>query len=335
MNAGFAWAVAGCLLTLGMITEQGRAAAPDQPLVLETTIRLPGVAGRIDHMAVDLPRRRLFVAELGNNTVDVLDLAAGRVLHRIAGLAEPQGTAYVQQGDLVAVANAGDGSVRFFRGSDFGIAGQISLGDDADNIRVEPHAGNILVGYGAGAVAVIDPRIPKVLDTIKLPAHPESFQLAGDGARAFINIPEAHQVAVLDLKLRKRVAEWQIPGIRANFPMAIDPSGTVIAVVFRSPPRLILLDASDGGVRANLHTCGDADDVFFDGKRSRIYISCGQGAVDVFVMKAGQYYPAARIDSSSGARTSLYVPELDRLFVAARAGVLGGDAGILIYRPRP
>src|SRR5690348_9655642 len=122
MNAGFGWALVGILVALGTIAPGARSAAPDQPLVLETTIKLPGVTGRIDHMAVDLPRKRLFVAELGNNTVDIVDLANGRVLHRIAGLAEPQGTAYVAQGDLLAVANARDGSVRFFRGSDYGIA---------------------------------------------------------------------------------------------------------------------------------------------------------------------------------------------------------------------
>ena len=70
------------------------------------------VSGRIDHMAVDLRRGRLFVAELGNNTVDVVDLAAGRAVHRISGLREPQGIGYAPAADVIAVANAGDGSVR-------------------------------------------------------------------------------------------------------------------------------------------------------------------------------------------------------------------------------
>ena len=64
-------------------------------LQLEAKIPLGNVAGRIDHMAVDLARRRLFVAELGNDTVGVVDLGAQKVIHRIAGLKEPQGVAYV------------------------------------------------------------------------------------------------------------------------------------------------------------------------------------------------------------------------------------------------
>ena len=107
-----------CLLALSWtLPGKAQAADPGPPLVLERTIPLPGVSGRIDHLAVDLRRERLFVAELGNGTVDVLDLAAGKVLRRIEGLKEPQGVGYSPQADVIAVASAGDGSVRLFQGS--------------------------------------------------------------------------------------------------------------------------------------------------------------------------------------------------------------------------
>src|SRR3954449_1263989 len=117
------------------------------PLVLERTIPLAKVSGRIDHMAVDLRRGRLFVAELGNNTVDVVDIAAGHVIHRIDGLREPQGIGYAPAVDIIAIANAGDGSVRFYKGEDFSPAGKADLGDDADNVRVDARSGRFLVGY--------------------------------------------------------------------------------------------------------------------------------------------------------------------------------------------
>jgi YVTN family beta-propeller protein len=91
------------------------------------------VSGRIDHLGIDTKRQRLFVAELGNNSVGVVDLAASKVLHRIAGLSEPQGVAYVPFADRIFVANAGDGSVRVLRGEDLTPIGRIELGDDADN----------------------------------------------------------------------------------------------------------------------------------------------------------------------------------------------------------
>ena len=323
-----------CLLALlWTLPDKVQAADPEPPLVLERTIPLPGVSGRIDHMAVDLRRGHLFVAELGNGTVDVVDLAAGKAIHRIAGLKEPQGIGYTPKVDLIAVANAGDGSVRLFKGEDFSPAGVVSLGEDADNIRPDTQTGQFVVGYGSGGIAVLDPAIRSVVSNIKLPAHPEGFQLDPTTRRAFVNVPDAGQVAVVDLTAGKQVASWRVPGLKANYPIALDSTGVVLATVFRSPPRLVLLDTKTGAVTANLQTCGDADDVFFDAKRQRLYVSCGEGFVDVLQGDAAGYQSLARIPTHSGARTSLFVPELDRLFVAARAGLLGSNAVLLVFRP--
>ena len=130
------------------------------------------------------------------------------------------------------------------------------------------------------------------------------------------------------------MASWTVPGLRANFPLAIDGAGTAVAVVFRHPAKLVLLDTTTGATTQQLDTCGDADDVFFDAMR-RIYVSCGAGAVDVFQADAASYRPLTRVETSSGARTSLFVPELDRLYIAARAGLLGSNAAILVFRPLP
>src|SRR3954470_22419246 len=131
-----AWRIVLCwlLLALGLCPGEVGSAEPDPPLALERTIPLSGVSGRIDHIAVDLRRRRLLVAELGNGTVDVIDLTAGKAIYRISGLKEPQGVGYAPQADLVAVASGGDGSVRLFRGEDLQPVGSITLGEDADNI---------------------------------------------------------------------------------------------------------------------------------------------------------------------------------------------------------
>jgi hypothetical protein len=111
-----------------------------RPLVLEKSIPLHGVRGRIDHMAFDPGRKRLIVAELGNDTVDVIDVVAGVKLHRFTGLREPQGVGYAERADVILITNAGDGSVRLFKAADFSPAGVVSLGDDADNVRIDPGA---------------------------------------------------------------------------------------------------------------------------------------------------------------------------------------------------
>ena len=307
-------------------------AQAQQALVLEAKIPLGSVQGRIDHLAIDLARKRLFVAELGNDSVSVIDVAAKTVLHRISGLKEPQGVGYVASTDTLYVANAGDGSVRLFSGKDFAPGGEIALGDDADNIRVDEEANQVVVGYGNGALAIIDPKRRAKVGDIPLKAHPESFQIDRATHRIFVNVPTAHEVAVVDRAAGRQVAGWTLPNAGANFPMAVDEDGGHVVVVTRSPAKLFVLAPENGGVFAELETCGDADDVFVQPKRQRIYVSCGSGAVDVVELSEGAYYGIARVPTVSGARTALFVPQLDRLFVAVRAN--GAEpAAIWVFRP--
>jgi YVTN family beta-propeller protein len=328
------WLAASLVLVCLAIQSQADEATL-KPLVLERSVPLPHTSGRIDHMAVDLKRARLFVAELGSNTVGVVDLVGGQVIHRIDGLKEPQGIGYSPRSDTVAVASAGDGSVRFYRGEDYAEAGRTDLGDDADNVRLDPASGNFLVGYGNGGIATLDDSTGTIIGKAALPAHPEGFRVGAGGRRALVNIPDAGQIAVIDLTTGKQTAAWRVPNLHANFPMAWDEDNRLLAVVFRSPPRLVLLDSDTGAVKETRETCGDADDVFFDSRRARIYVSCGAGHVDIFGAErgSGTHRLLSRVDTKSGARTSLFVPELDRLFVAQRAGLLGSDAAVLVFRP--
>jgi hypothetical protein len=303
------------------------------PLVLDRKIELRNVSGRIDHMAIDLPRKRLFVAELGNGTLDVIDVSTGTVLRRIEKLKEPQGVGYSEKADVIAVASAGDGTVRFYRGEDLASVGMVSLGDDADNVRVDPKTGNFVVGYGAGALAVIDPVRKAKLSEVRLSAHPEGFQLDPERGLAFVNVPDARQIMMVTVSASRPPVTWQVPDGRANFPMAYDPDRQELATVLRSPPQLILMDAKTGQVQARLPACGDADDVFFDAQRARIYVSCGGGEVASWRRDGARYTILPRVKTASGARTSLFVPTLDRLFVAERAGLLGSTAAILVLRP--
>lgn len=318
-------------LALAMAFSQ--AALGAEPLVREGAIALPNTSGRIDHLSIDLARKRLFVAELGNGSVDVIDLVSRKVVHRISNLNEPQGTAYVAKTDRLAVASDGDGTLRLYDGKTYAPRAVLKLGDDADNIRLGPAEGEITVGYGAGALAIIDTAAAHKIGEIGLAAHPEGFQLSPDADRAFVNVPDAHEIAVIDLKQRKQVVRWSAPHLSANFPMALGPANKV-AVVFRGQSKLVVLEAANGSVVGSTDTCGDADDVFFDAKRGRFYVSCGAGFIDIF--EARDLSRIGHIATTRGARTSLYVPALNRLYVAVRAGPsFGSHASILIYRPTP
>jgi YVTN family beta-propeller protein len=304
------------------------------PLQLETKIQLGDVRGRIDHMAIDVKRQRLFVAELGNDSVGIVDLANRKVISRIPGLKEPQGVGYEPTTDRLYVANAGDGSVQWFEGGDYKAAGQIKLGSDADNIRIDAAAGRVFIGYGGGALAIIDPLASRKVGDIPVKAHPEAFQIDPNTNQIFVNVPDARVIAVVDRVSQKQIGTWPVADRGANFPMALDLARRQVLVIFRTPAELGAFSMADGKLIATAETCGDADDLFIDAKRGRVYVSCGAGFLDVFAAKDATYQRIARIPTVSGARTSLFVPELDRLIVAARASS-GTSAAIWIFRPVP
>lgn len=308
-------------------------AADAAPLTLEAKISLGEVAGRIDHLAFDPTRERLYVAELGNNSIGIVDLKARRVIRTVAGFDEPQGIAYEPTTDTLYVANGGDGSVRLFNGADFAPRGTIALGKDADNVRVDREARRVYVGYGDGALAVIDPATRKRIADIPLKGHPESFQLDPAGDRIFVNVPDAGHIAVVSRESKRSVTMWPTGSLRANYPLAIDTEQGRVISAFRHPAHLQTYDIT-GHALNGTDVCSDSDDVFVDKKRRRVYVICGQGVVDTLDSSSGSYMRIGRFTTSGGSRTGLFVPELDGLFVAIR-GTRDNAAAIWILRPIP
>jgi DNA-binding beta-propeller fold protein YncE len=307
-----------CAIVMLLVGVSLAHAQSNSPLRLEKTIPLPGVKGRIDHLAFDADNQRLFVAALGNNTVEILDLKSGKIAHTIDGLAEPQGVLYVPERKRLWIANGSDGSVRIFDALTFQSLRSTELGDDADNIRWDAATRRIFVGYGNGGIAVFDPDGNKVGD-IKVDAHPESFQLEKNGSRMFVNLPGSKKVAVIDRPKSVAVTSWPTDDAQSNFPMALDEADGRLFIVCRKPAVLLVLDTRSGAVVTKLPTVGDSDDVFYDQKRKRIYVSGGEGAIAVYQQKDADHYgKIAQLEAVKGARTSLFVPELSRLFLAVR-----------------
>jgi DNA-binding beta-propeller fold protein YncE len=323
--------VASLMLGVGRPTAQP---ARSEPLQLEANIPLGEVRGRIDHMAVDLVRQRVFVAELGNNSVGIVVLQKREAIQTISGLLEPQGLGYLPATDSLYIANAGDGSVRVFAGANYAAAGRIDLGEDADNIRVDAAAGQIVVGYGSGGLAAIDARTLQRMADIPLPVHPEGFQLDPASSQVFVNLPKAHAIAAADRRSGKLTASWPVTIAGDNFPLALRRDAGQILTVFRNPAKLAAFSTKDGTLLASADVCGDADDLFFDPKRQRVYVSCGEGFLDVLDAKESAYGHVTRIATAPGARTSLFVPELDRLLLAVRAEAQQ-PASIWVFRPTP
>jgi DNA-binding beta-propeller fold protein YncE len=281
------------------------------------TIRLPNVEGRIDHMAVDLKGQRLFFAALGNNTVEILDLNAGKHFKSISGFHVPQGVGFIPEFNKLLVANAKTGACDIVDGSSFERINSVKFPDDADNIRYDANGQRVYVGYGNGGLGIIDAKTGNHIGDIRLDAHPESFQLEKSGLRIFVNLPDAKKIAVVNRETRTTITTWAIAGAAANFPMALDETHQRLFVGFRKPAKLNVFDTESGKILANLDTVGDADDIFYDGSRRRIYIAGGEDFLSIFQqLDPDHYEPVTKIPTAAGARTALFVPELNRLYLA-------------------
>ncbi len=301
-------------------------------LGLIQTIPLQNVSGRIDHMDIDIPGQRLFVVELGNNSVDVIDLKTGKRISSISGLHEPQGIAYVQDANKIFVANGGDGTVQIFDSNTFSLVQTIFLSSDADNMHYDAYQKLVYVGYGNGGLAVIDPVKNSVIDTIKLDGHPESFQISDElQPGIFVNVPESNSISVIDAQKRTVVAKWPNSGASGNYPMALDEDSYRLFTVYRSPSQLLVIDTNTGKPVAKLDVVKDADDISFDAKNKQIYLTGGEGYLDIIAQKdQNNYQEIAKIPTGQGGRTSLFVPALDRLYIAV-PDYSGQDAKIEVF----
>jgi len=280
-------------------------------------VALPGVERRIDHFAVDPAGNRLFVAALGNGTLEVLDIAGGKRLTSIPGLKEPQGVAYLPSVHRIVAAMRG-GGVEAFDDRDYRRATTMSGMSDADNLRFDAARGQLYVGYGEGALGVIDPASMTRIADIQLPGHPESFRLEDTGPRIFVNVPDTREILIVDRAQRSNVAHIPLGNLLNNYPMSLDDSGHRLFVAVRQPARLLVFDTVSSKQIASVSCVGDSDDLFYDARRDRVYVVGGEGFVDTFdASSSGKYVRIGRLATRAGARTGLWSPELDRLFVAS------------------
>jgi len=321
---------------LGMVAFSGwmlsSAASPD-PLKLVQTIPLPGVKGRFDHFSLDAKGKRLFVAALENNSLEVVDLSAGTRLQSVPGMSKPTGVLYLADSNQITLANGGDGTLRLLDGTNFRVLRNLKQVPDADNLRLDSKTQLTWLGYGDGAFGIFEPATLRLMGTIKLGSHPESFQMEKQGTRLFVNLPQTRQIGVIDREKRSVLQTWPMEQFQANFPMSLDESNKRLFVGCRKPPWLVILNTETGKMIADIAISGDTDDLFHDARRKRIYLSCGEGFIDVVEQTSAENYQrVAKVSSAPGARTSFFSAELDRYYVAVPEGG-SQKAEVRVYQP--
>ena len=314
-----------CLLTYRS-SKTATAQTPSRellPLQLEEQIPVPGVAGRLDHFTADAKRKRLFVSALGNNTLEVIDVFAGRVVHSIKGLAQPQGPLYVPGVDKLYVANAEDGKVRVYEGATYTLRKTIDFGKDPDNMRYEEASKTIFVGFGEddGGIAMIDPKTDeRVGQVYKTEGHPESFQVEAKGGRIFVNVPDAGNVVEAIDRKTGAMEKWPVNGLRGNYAMALNEEGHRLFTVTRKTPMLVVFNTETGAEVARFRAAGECDDIFFDASRKRVYVIGAEGFISVFQQNDPDHYELlASVPTGIGIRTGYFFVKRDRLYVGVPA----------------
>lgn len=332
--------MAGLLSSIGGMAQE-LPTDESAPLVLVQIIPIPGVLGRFDHMGVDNDRGRVFAAIYGNDSVEVIEPARGIRVHSLhEGFIKPQMVAYLSDMNRIVVSSEGDGSCKVFDADTYKLIDTVKFSDDADQLRYDPAAKRVYVGYGDGdesAIGVFDATTNKKIgEDFKLGAHPESFQLEEKGPKIFVNLASINQIAVIDRNTRK-IEKWKLQNAGTNFPMALDEPHRRMFVAARKPARLLVLDMDTGKEIASLPGAIDTDDMSFDADRKRIYVTSGEGYIFVYQqIDSDRYQRIAKIPTAIGARTSAYTGQVRKhnsfyLAVPARAD---RGAEIWVYETR-
>jgi|SRR5580692_2096522 hypothetical protein len=316
-------------------TPKAAAAEKPRPLVLTEAIPIPAVQGRFDHFGFD-GKNQVFVAALGNNSVEVIDVSARVRSQSITGIPNPQGVVYAPDQEKLFVASS-KGKLRIYDGASFELIEEIDFHGDVDNLRYDAAEHRVYVGYGedeTGAIGMIDATTNQRLpEEYKLGAHPESFQLEMKGSHIYVNLPDLKQIAAIDRKTGA-IVRWPMT-LEHNFPIALDEEHHRVFVATHQPARFAVFDANSGRQIAALPCVQDADDVYFDAARKRIYVPGGEGYISVFKQIDPDHYRLlAKVPSTLGARTAGYFGKgrkgFDRFFLGVPARADHG-AEVWIY----
>jgi YVTN family beta-propeller protein len=313
------------------------------PLKLTQKIPLPNVKGRLDHLGLDLESSRLFVAALGDdqNTVEVVDLKQGKRLFTIAGQSKPQGLFYSPDFKKLFVANGTDGTCKIFGGDTFNVVESLAIGTDADHVGYDPATKYLYVGFGdakSGGLAIIDTGTNKHIADIKTDARPGGIKIEKTRPHIFVTLSGATSLGVVDLKKREQIATWPT-GVKTNVALALDESHHRLFDGVRDPATLIIQDTESGKQVSRLEGVPGIDDLWYDAAHKRVYASGGRGFDVGFVYAyqqkdADHYELIAKVPTAPGAGTSLWSPELNRVYVAAPSNGKE-DAAILVFEPQP
>ena len=205
------------------------SAESEVALKLVQSIPLPDIDGRIDHFSIDVKGRRAFLAALAKNTVEAVDLKAGRVIRTLPGFAKPQGVCFVPELNKLFVATGMDGALKTLDGTTLQVVHTAHVSPGADAIGYDPRSKYLYVGSGGsdasketGDLTVFNAVTGARVAAIVTDAHAGGSVVDERGRHLYVLVPEKAEVLVLDRKTHAQVAKWTVPGIQKNVALDLD-----------------------------------------------------------------------------------------------------------------
>jgi DNA-binding beta-propeller fold protein YncE len=323
-------------LLLGSVWVTAARSADQPTLVLTQTIDLKGKAGKLDHVAIDLKRDRLLVANKANNTLDVVDLKAGKLLQQVPGQAGIHRVAYVADLDRIYVGLGVRGFCNIFDGATYRPIKSIKFADDADNVRYDPRTHMVFVAHAEKMLGVIDAKSFSLKGDIKLPGTAEGFEAEKKSSKLFLNVPDTNEVVVIDTGKKEITGTYPLKLAGANHPLALDEANHRILVGCHKEPKVVVLDSETGKEITSVAIPEGCDDLFYDAKHKRIYVSCSEGYLVTISQKDPDHYEVIeKLPTAKDARTCVFVPEQDKVYLAVprQEGKQGPE--IRVYDVKP
>jgi DNA-binding beta-propeller fold protein YncE len=304
---------------------------------------LPGFTGDFDHFAVDLKGKRLFLTAEDHKTVEVFDLE-GKRLHSITGFGQPHAAVVLSDGNIIVTDGDDFGRVALVNGKDYKIMNAIKLPNGVDGAVFNPvnqyyyvESGSDDAGAKTHAISIIDTKAFKLAGEITLPGnHSEAMAIDHAGKKMYINLVGEDQVGVVDLDSRKLIAKWPVPDAQGADALVLDEPNHRVFIATRKPAKFFVYDTNTGKVVTTLPTAEMNDDMWFDVARKRFYVTGTETTAVMGQLDPDHYSHIADVPTGYRAKTSIYVPELNRLYIAVSGkGKPNPEMALQVYDVHP
>lgn len=281
---------------------------------VENTFHIGGEGG-MDYITVDAQNHRLYVPRSTHTMV--IDADSGKTIADIPGQKHNHGVALAPEAGRGFITD-GEGSVVIFDLKTNAVLGTLKARPDADGIIYDKGTGLVLVSCGDDGTLVtikpnVDPKNGSIDPPIDLGGKPEF--LAADGAgKAYVNLEDKDQIAVVDLKARKVLAHWPVAPGGSPVGLAIDAAKHRLFVGCRRPQKMIVMSTDDGKVLADLPIGAGVDATKFDGQHA--FASCRDGKMSVVGETApGKFEIVQTVTTAFGAKTMDIDPEAHKAYL--------------------